>query len=118
MIDAMDEIVYKCLLSVIERWEELAEYFDEMLCERKALLDPEYHDSLLTDDGTFSRSKKYFWAIEFLKELDKSISDNIRQAEQFAANLRAAMPAKETGQRYRSCLHKHHTVQKKFEALG
>lgn len=118
MINAMSEFVHKSLLSVIERWEEIAEYFDRILCEREALLDPDYHDSLLTDDEVFSRSKKYFWAIEFLKEVDKSISDNIRQAEQFAKNLRATVPKCETVQgRYRSCLHKHNAVQDRFEAL-
>ena len=52
-------------------------------------MNPEYHDSLLSDDKTFSRSKRYFWAIEFLEEAGNSISDNIYQAKRFMEVIKA-----------------------------
>ena len=42
---------------------------------------PAQHDNLLFDDGAFSRSRKYFWAIECLSEFELSISDNLLQWE-------------------------------------
>ncbi|KAF7907018.1 uncharacterized protein EAF01_004605 [Botrytis porri] len=38
-------------------------------------------DRLLVDDETFSRSKKYFWAISILKELHVRISKNVEETE-------------------------------------
>jgi hypothetical protein len=99
MIDDAAEVVYKTLLPVIERWEELAAFFDDLLCEKKALLDPEYHDSLLTDDGSFSRSKRYFWAIEFLKEAEKGVADNVRQTTEFFGALKEFPPEGGPGMR-------------------
>ena len=42
---------------------------------------PNEHDNLLFDDGAFSRSRRYFWAIDCLSEFEASISDNITQWE-------------------------------------
>ena len=44
-------------------------------------MQPNEHDNLLFDDGAFSRSRRYFWAIDCLSEFDVSISDNITQWE-------------------------------------
>ena len=32
-------------------------------------MDPSGHDNLLFDDGAFSRSRRYFWAIDCLSEV-------------------------------------------------
>jgi hypothetical protein len=48
------------------------------------LSDPDAHDSLLFDDDSFSRSRKYFWAINYLAELDTSISGNIVELDKAA----------------------------------
>jgi hypothetical protein len=118
MVDDMSDIVYQGLLTVVGRWEEIVEYFDELLAEKKGLLNPEYHDSLLNDDRTFSRSKKYFWAIEFLKEAEKSISDNIHQAERFVELIKSNPPETKTGEReLRLRLRQHLTVLQKLDAL-
>lgn len=79
-------------------WREVLDYFDNLVSERDTFLQPDRHDSLLSDDETFSRSKKYFWAITTLKELDLSISDNLLQirrlldarAPTFIENMRKA----------------------------
>jgi len=61
--------------------KELLEYFQALVSEKSALFDPNLHDSLLSDNETFSRSKTYFWAINMLREIDISISRNINQVE-------------------------------------
>ena len=93
MIDDMSDIVHNCLLAVLARWEEMAGFFDDLLCEKRALLDPAFHDTLLTDDLALSRSKRYFWAIEFLKELEKSATGNIRETDRFLCYLRDNPPS-------------------------
>src|SRR4051812_17575773 len=81
MLDDMSDLIQESCLTVVSRWQEIADYFDSLLTERNGLLNPEYHDSLLTDDSGFTRSKKYFWAIEILKEAESSIDDNISQLQ-------------------------------------
>jgi hypothetical protein len=72
------------LRMVIERWEKIAEYFAWLVGHHKDILsDPDAHDSLLFDDDSFSRSRRYFWAINYLAELDISISGNIVELEKF-----------------------------------
>ena len=114
----MSDIVYKGLLTVVGRWEEIAEYSDKLLVEKKGLLNPEYHDSSLSDDKTFSRSKRYFWVIEFLKEAGNSISDNIYQAERFMELIKANPLEAKTAEREFQLRLKHHlTVLQKLDAL-
>lgn len=64
---------------MIQKWEQILEYFDNLITEKTAFLDPLKHDNLLVDDETFSRSERYFWAISTLKKLDAVISENIQQ---------------------------------------
>jgi hypothetical protein len=105
-------------MSVLDRWEEIAEFFEELLCGKKALFDPNYHDTLLTDDVTLSRSKKYFWAIEFLKELEKSVTDNICQVERFTTLLRANPPPDSRNPRdFSARIRKQYAALVKLEAL-
>jgi hypothetical protein len=70
---------------VINRWLAITEYFAWLIGHRDALADPEIHDSLLFDDASFSRSRRYFWAINYLAELDEGISGNIIQLENWIA---------------------------------
>ncbi|QSZ29973.1 hypothetical protein DSL72_004491 [Monilinia vaccinii-corymbosi] len=54
-------------------------YFQRLLSERDALLDPKAHDLLLIDDSKYTNSKKYFWAINILKEIDSDIATVVIQ---------------------------------------
>jgi hypothetical protein len=56
-------------------------YLAWLIGHRDTLSDSDAHDSLLLDEHTFSRSRKYFWAINYLAELDISISENIAHLE-------------------------------------
>jgi hypothetical protein len=118
MLDDMSDLVHRGLLTVIGKWEEIAEYFDSLLVEKKGLLDPDYHDSLLTDDGGLTRSKMYFWAIEFLKEAESSVLENISQARRFIDLLSANPPAaKMSRTAFTMRLKKHQVVLQKLEWL-
>lgn len=63
------------------RWAEFQSFFDFILDGGDSLMQPAEHDNLLFDDGAFSRSRRYFWAIDCLSEFELCISDNISQWE-------------------------------------
>lgn len=62
-------------------WAEFQSFFDFILDGGDSLMQPTEHDKLLFDDGAFSRSRRYFWAIDCLSEFEASTSDNIHQWE-------------------------------------
>ena len=66
---------------ISERWAAFQSFFDFILDGGDSLMRPTEHDNLLFDDGAFSRSRRYFWAIDCLSEFEASISDNINQWE-------------------------------------
>ena len=70
---------------ISERWASFQGYFDFILDSGDSLMKPSEHDNLLFDDGAFSRSRKYFWAIECLTEFDNCISDNLLQWDLYKA---------------------------------
>ena len=72
-------LIAQGLEKIRERWTEFQSYFDYILDCGDSLMQPSEHDNLLFDDGAFSRSRRYFWAIDCLSEFDASISDNITQ---------------------------------------
>lgn len=48
---------------------EFQNFFDYALDGGDSLMEPSEHDNLLFDDGAFSRSRRYFWAIDCLSEV-------------------------------------------------
>jgi hypothetical protein len=70
------ERTYKRLLY---NWRLFKTHFDNLLDEGDTLFHPELHDRLLWEDDTFSRVRKYAWAIDCLTEFERSIKDNIHQ---------------------------------------
>ncbi|TGO44512.1 hypothetical protein BCON_0505g00050 [Botryotinia convoluta] len=57
--------------------------FEELLSESENLLEPQLHDLLLVDDSKYSKSKKYFWTLNILKEIESDIAAVISQLEGF-----------------------------------
>lgn len=76
-------LIAQGLGKISERWAEFHSFFDFTLDGSDSLMEPSEHDHLLFDDGSFSRSRRYFWAIDCLSEFDERISDNINQWELF-----------------------------------
>lgn len=66
---------------ILKEWDKLAEYFDKFLGNNKAFLSPEEYDNQFGDDETFSRSRRYFWALSCLSELIPCLNDAIKQWE-------------------------------------
>ena len=77
------KFIGQSLEKISERWAEFQAYFDYILDSGNSLMHPTEHDNLLFDDGAFSRSRKYFWAIDCLSEFESSISDNLQQWESY-----------------------------------
>ncbi|PMD56834.1 uncharacterized protein K444DRAFT_36631 [Hyaloscypha bicolor E] len=89
-----------------------------LLAGKNRLLDPEYYDSLLTDNTTFTRSKKYFWAIEFLIEAETNVLDNINQAKHFVKPMSSNPSSGEISRRvFVLRLKKHNTAIQKLASL-
>jgi len=85
-IGAELNIIGHGLEKISERWAAFQAHFDyTLLNSGNSLMHPTGHDNLLFDDGTFSRSRKYFWAIDCLSEFDINIGDNLTQWELYKA---------------------------------
>lgn len=118
MLDDIGDLIYRSLIIIIDKWEEIADYFDNLLMEKNGLLRPDYHDSLLTDDSAFTRSKRYFWAIDFLKQVENSIGDNTKQAARFVELLQGHPPAeREAAPAFATRMRKHRSALEKLETL-
>ena len=78
-------LIAQGLERIAERWADFLSYFDYILDGGDSLMKPTEHDNLLFDDGVFSRSRRYFWAIDCLSEFELTITDNIAQWELFKA---------------------------------
>ncbi|KAL8665373.1 MAG: hypothetical protein Q9202_002266 [Teloschistes flavicans] len=72
---------------ISEKWADFQSFFDYILDDGDSLMQPTEHDNLLFDDGSFSRSRRYFWAIDCLAEFESAISDNINQWELYKSAL-------------------------------
>ena len=67
------------LQRISDRWTDFQTFFEYILDGGDSLMQPAQHDNLLFDDGAFSRSRRYFWAIDCLSEFETSITDNLTQ---------------------------------------
>lgn len=80
-------LIAQGLARISERWADFQSFFDYILDDGDSLMQPPNHDNLLFDDGSFSRSRRYFWAINCLSEFENAITDNITQWELYKAAL-------------------------------
>lgn len=80
-------LIAQGLARISERWTDFQNFFNYILDDEDSLMQPPNHDNLLFDDGSFSRSRRYFWAINCLSEFDNAITDNITQWELYKAAL-------------------------------
>lgn len=79
------DIISHMLASAEDRWESIDRHMRSLLEDDSKLmiLSPDMHDKLLFDDETFSRSRKYFWAIDALETFEMTIRGTIRDWEDF-----------------------------------
>ena len=74
-------LISQGLQRISARWADFQTFFDYILDNGESLMRPTEHDNLLFDDGAFSRSRRYFWAIDCLTEFETSITGNMLQWE-------------------------------------
>ena len=82
-IGAEMNIIAHGLERISDRWQDFQAFFEYILDDKNAFMKPAEHDNLLFDDASFSRSRRYFWAINCLSEFITCITDNIHQWELF-----------------------------------
>lgn len=82
-IVAFSSIIDRSTRAVVHHWDILANYFEKLLSESDTLLESELHDLLLVDDSKYSKSKRYFWALNILKEIESDVAAVISQLEGF-----------------------------------
>ncbi|KAF7904731.1 hypothetical protein EAF00_002065 [Botryotinia globosa] len=70
---------YTAISETANRWKQILKYFDQSIGDKPAFLDPDYHVEVFSDEEVLSRFTKYSWAISTLRELRKSISQNVLQ---------------------------------------
>jgi len=72
-------LIAQALQRIGQRWADFQSFFEYILDSGDSLMRPAEHDNLLFDDGAFSRSRRYFWAIDCLSEFENNITDNMTQ---------------------------------------
>lgn len=75
------DLLTQAVTSVVSQWAAIAKHLKAFIVDHHLLLDPEGHDRLLFDDDSFSRSRKYFWVINFLAECDSRIDENLQEIQ-------------------------------------
>ena len=75
------DLFIQAIECVTIRWKVIASHLKTFIVDHHLLLDPEGHDMLLFDDDSFSRSRKYFWVINFLAECNSRIDENIQELD-------------------------------------
>lgn len=73
------------LRKAADAWREIQSHFKSILDDENPILDPDKHDALLFDDNMFSRSRKYFWAVDSLELFKTQIADTLREWVDFWA---------------------------------
>lgn len=58
---------------------EIAHDIDRYLSDGATFMQPDTHDTLLVDDESFSRSRKYFWVISTLSDFEDKLETTIDQ---------------------------------------
>ena len=80
------DIIWNLLRSAIESWFEILLHMRDLLQEEgkpTVILTPEMHDRLFFEDEFFSRSRKFFWAVDALETFEGAIKSTTREWVQF-----------------------------------
>ena len=80
------DIIWTMLSAALSDWRNILGYICRLLQDDRKLttiLSPEIHDGLLFEDETYSRSRKYFWAIDALEVFEESIMRTVSDWYEF-----------------------------------
>jgi hypothetical protein len=76
-------MIESALRRAADPWAAIGTHFSSILDDQTAILHPIDHDKLLFDDETFSRSRRYFWAVDSLETFRTRIMDTIQEWDYF-----------------------------------
>jgi hypothetical protein len=74
----MAQLCISALRSSWIGWNSLVQYVDELLGTGDEIFDLEAHDNLIFDDDLYTRSRRYFWAINCLNKSENAIGRNTK----------------------------------------
>lgn len=70
-----------------EAHRAMADAFDKEFGSESLITDPDSHDKLLIDDDNFSRSRKYFWSVNFLETAMAQIDQTEQEIDIFLKTM-------------------------------
>jgi hypothetical protein len=76
------------LIKIRQNYEQLFDQIESNLGDRDGIFDSAEHDTLLIDDASFVRSRRYFWAIDALDTFGSTIETSIATYNQFMDSLK------------------------------
>jgi hypothetical protein len=83
------DIVSQCMERICRRWEKLWDEFNIRFTsgEHANFMNPEKYVHILYDDGTFQRSRFYFWAIGCLSAFEETLTVNMKALKDFRQRM-------------------------------
>ncbi|KAI1098319.1 hypothetical protein F4804DRAFT_128427 [Jackrogersella minutella] len=76
-------LIRRGIQAAADSWETMRNHLNRILDNDDTIVTSQEHDELLFDDDTFSRSRRYFWAVDSLQVFIAQIDDTIRQWDNF-----------------------------------
>ena len=78
-LEAEVYFISMALRNICSSWEPLADFFNGLLQGEDNILSSASNDQLVYDEGVFSLSRTYFWAIDTLTRIESLITSNIHK---------------------------------------
>lgn len=78
LLTLMAKSVSSVLNSAYLGWTSLADYVEHMLGTGDEIFDLEAQDNLIFDDDLYTRSRRYFWVINWLNESENRLQENMQ----------------------------------------
>lgn len=86
--DTMLRVITQSVEIIVDHWQKL---YDEVRKEcddgNVSFMDGEQYVHLLYDDGTFRRSRFYFWAIGCLSSFEQSVAETLWELDRFRTEV-------------------------------
>jgi hypothetical protein len=82
------QIITKSVEIIVDQWQKLYDQVQyECNGENVSFMDGEQYVHLLYDDGTFRRSRFYFWAIGCLSSFEQSVAETLWELAMFRVEV-------------------------------
>jgi hypothetical protein len=68
-------------------WLTLTSHIDSLLGTGEEIFDIETHDNLIFDDDLYTRSRQYFWVINFTNKAEIMVEENVKAWQRFRDDI-------------------------------